>query len=121
MHARSAGGRDRPKDDGTYKPDAFDPASVELMRNLLSRAKQPGHLLTMAMFSAPLMPPPNKVEKAVGERRITNWTPVGISLGPELDVAAITAGIEDKEAAQLKLANAAFDAVATVRGRCLAP
>ncbi len=34
-----SGGRDRPKADGRWSPDPFDPNSVELMRNLLSRSK----------------------------------------------------------------------------------
>lgn len=56
----------------SYLPDGFDPSAVELMRNLASRAKQPGHLHPMAMFSWPLMPPPASLEKELGERRITN-------------------------------------------------
>jgi hypothetical protein len=38
------------------------------------RAKQPGHLYPMAMYSYPLMPPPTSVDKAIGERRMTNYT-----------------------------------------------
>jgi hypothetical protein len=42
------------------------------------------------------------VDKAIGERRITNFTPVGISLCEELDVAAVLADVaaDDKEAQQ---------------------
>jgi len=103
-----SGGRDRPRADGTWLPDTFDPTAVELMRNLLSRSKHPGHLYPMAMWSWKLMPPPKTVDKALGERRLTNYTGVGISVAPELDVAAITqpAG-GDKEAAQRLLAEAA--------------
>lgn len=106
-----SGGRDRPKPDGTWRPDPFDPAAVELMRNLLSRSKRPGHLYPMAMWSWKLMPPPPSVDKALGERRITNYTGVGISVAPELDVAAVTAPAGgDKEAAQRLLAEAAHAA-----------
>ncbi len=96
-----SGGRDRPKD-GVFSPDPFDPSAVELMRNLVSRAKQPGHLIPMAMYSWPLMPPPLTVDKAIGERRMTNWSPVGITLAPELDVEKVLAGIDaaDKEQQQ---------------------
>jgi glycerol-3-phosphate O-acyltransferase len=43
-----------------------------------------------------------QVDKAIGERRITNFTPVGISLCEELDVAAVLADVaaDDKEAQQ---------------------
>jgi glycerol-3-phosphate O-acyltransferase len=107
-----SGGRDRPRADGTWSPDVFDPAAVELMRNLLSRAKHPGHLYPLAMWSWRLMPPPKTVDKALGERRLTNYTGVGVAVAPELDVAAITAPAgDDKEAAQRLLAEAAHAAV----------
>jgi glycerol-3-phosphate O-acyltransferase len=66
----------------------------------------------MAMFSYPMMPPPTTTEKAVGERRITHFTPVGISVCEELDVASIVAGSgEDKESQQKAVASAALEAV----------
>eukprot|EP00195_Chlamydomonas_chlamydogama_P013536 CAMPEP_0202890636 /NCGR_PEP_ID=MMETSP1392-20130828/978_1 /ASSEMBLY_ACC=CAM_ASM_000868 /TAXON_ID=225041 /ORGANISM="Chlamydomonas chlamydogama, Strain SAG 11-48b" /LENGTH=408 /DNA_ID=CAMNT_0049574243 /DNA_START=120 /DNA_END=1342 /DNA_ORIENTATION=- len=113
-----SGGRDRPKgEERKWSPDPFDPAAVELMRNLVSRAKRPGHLYPMAMYSWPIMPPPVTVDKALGERRITNFSPVGISLCQPLDVAAIndTASRgtepEDKVKQQVALAKAAQEAV----------
>ncbi|KIY97363.1 hypothetical protein MNEG_10600 [Monoraphidium neglectum] len=107
-----SGGRDRPNAEGVWRPDAFDPSAVELMRNLLARAKQPGHLYPMAMWSWKLMPPPPTIDKALGERRLTNYTGVGISVAPELDVDAVTAAADgDKEAAQRLLADAALEAV----------
>lgn len=105
-----SGGRDRPKDD-VWSPDAFDAAAVELMRNLINRAKQPGHLYPMTMFSYPIMPPPKTVDKSIGERRLTAYSGVGISVCDELDWQSIISGIEDKEAAQKALADAAWKAV----------
>jgi hypothetical protein len=81
----------RPKDD-VWSPDAFDATAVELMRNLINRAKQPGHLYPMAMFSYPVMPPPKTVDKALGERRLTAWSGVGISVCEELDWQAVIKG-----------------------------
>eukprot|EP00775_Hariotina_reticulata_P003542 gene3542-3811_t len=104
-----SGGRDRPKDD-VWSPDKFDPAAVELMRNLINRAKQPGHLYPMAMFSYPVMPPPKTVDKSIGERRLTAWSGVGISVCEELDWNKVIDGIEEKEAAQQALADAAWQA-----------
>nr|QKY14954.1 glycerol-3-phosphate acyltransferase (GPAT) [Polytomella parva] len=86
-----SGGRDRPQPDGSCAPERFDPLAVELFRNLISRAKAPGHLFPLAMYSLPMMPPPNTVDKAVGERRITNFTPIGMSVGDEIDWKAIVA------------------------------
>mmetsp|Transcript_14639 Transcript_14639/g.42856 ORF Transcript_14639/g.42856 Transcript_14639/m.42856 type:complete len:530 (-) Transcript_14639:468-2057(-) len=106
-----SGGRDRPKENGKWSPDMFDAPAVELMRNIGNRAKKPTHLVPMAMFSYPMMPPPPKAEKDVGERRLTAFTPVGISACEELNVKAIVGGITDKDEAQVKLAKAAWTAV----------
>lgn len=111
MWIAPSGGRDRPKENGEYLPDKFDPDAVELMRNLVARAKQPGHIFPMAMFSYPVMPPPKTVDKALGERRLTNYTPVGISLCEELNVDKIVSGISEKEEQQRALAVAAHQAV----------
>lgn len=72
-----SGGRDRPNDEGVWSPDRFDPSAVELMRHMTTRAKPSGHLFPLAMHSGPMMPPPKKAEKALGERRLTFFTGVG--------------------------------------------
>lgn len=108
-----SGGRDRSVDavSGENLPDSFDASAVELMRALVTKAKPQGHLYPFAMYSYRIMPPPRSVEKNIGERRLVFHAPVGISLGAELDVDAVLAGVEDKEQRQQKLADAAFNAV----------
>lgn len=46
----------------------------------------------MAMFSWPVMPPPKTLHKELGERRLTGFSPVGISVAEALDTDAIIAG-----------------------------
>ncbi len=93
-----SGGRDRPSaETGAWSPAPFDPAAVELMRQLTAKAKPVGHLYPLAMESGAMMPPPPATEKAVGERRLTNYVGVGIALGPELDLDAIVAGIDEAD------------------------
>jgi glycerol-3-phosphate O-acyltransferase len=98
-----AGGRDRPNEEGVFTPAQLDPGSVELMRALAAKAEKragrKSHLYSFAMFSAPLMPPPDKVVKDLGERRVVNFTGVGISVGEELDINSIIGDIENKEEA----------------------
>ena len=110
-----AGGRDRPRDDDVYVPAQFDPGSVELMRALSAKAQKKAgrvsHLYPFAMFSAPLMPPPKTIDKAVGERRMVNFTGVGISVGAEMDAAAIVDGVEGKEAIAMTFSNAVYKEV----------
>lgn len=113
-----AGGRDRADEGGQYHPAAFDPGSVELMRALAAktekRAGRTSHLYPFAMYSAPLMPPPKTVEKGLGERRIVNFTGVGISVGEALDADAAVAGISEKDAAAKAFSDAAYERVATL-------
>ena len=110
-----AGGRDRPGDDGVYVPAKFDPSAVELMRALAAkaekRAKRTTHLYPFAMYSAPLMPPPKTVEKGLGERRMVNFTGVGISVGEELDIEALTAGASTREETTAAVVQATYKAV----------
>lgn len=110
-----AGGRDRPNADGVFTPAAFDPGSVELMRALAGKAaKRAGtatHFYPFAMFSAPLMPPPDKVVKDIGERRMVNFTGVGISVGEEIDPAAVVEGIAEKDKAALAFSDAVYKRV----------
>lgn len=50
-----------------------------------------------------------QVEAYIGERRITAWSGVGISICPELDVAAVTEQCGgDKEARAVALATSAY-------------
>jgi glycerol-3-phosphate O-acyltransferase len=109
-----SGGRDRPSEAGEWAPAPFDPAAVELMRALTAKAAPRGHLWPLAMESGQMMPPPPAVVKEIGERRLTHYVGVGIALGPELDVEAATAGLDegDKEARAVAVARAAYAAVA---------
>ena len=173
-----SGGRDRPTAEGVWAPAKFDPAAVELMRQLTTKARgggggweewgewvgalarvqggqplQPtprhlnpcplaphprslqakpaGHLYPLAMVSGDMMPPPPATEKSVGERRLTNFVGVGVAAGPELDLAAAVAGIDeaDRDARAVAVADAAFAAVceqydaldAAVAGREVGP
>ncbi|KAL6782215.1 GPAT1 [Auxenochlorella protothecoides x Auxenochlorella symbiontica] len=112
-----SGGRDRTisPENGETVPDAFDPAAVELMRALTTRAKPVGHLYPFAMYSYKVMPPPTSIEKTIGEQRVVNHAGVGISVGPELDVDSLLAAVpaDDKAARQAALSSAAFDGVTT--------
>eukprot|EP00803_Ostreobium_quekettii_P004878 evm.model.scf_1861EXC.1 EVM.evm.TU.scf_1861EXC.1 scf_1861EXC:4626-5861(-) len=86
MWIAPSGGRDRPDDAGAWRPAPFDAASVEICRKLATRSKAPGHLYPMAMLSWGMMPPPKTTSKALGERRITNYSGVGVSLCEELEL-----------------------------------
>lgn len=106
-----SGGRDRPKENGKWTPNTFDPTSVELMRKLLSKSRNAGHLYAMGMVSWKMMPPPIQIEEAIGERRETNFVGVGISVSSEIDVEDVVKDCNenDVELKQKTLADFARD------------
>jgi len=83
-----AGGRDRRKADGTLIPDKFDPQAIEMMKKLgTKKSAAKTHFYPLAMATYDIMPPPSQSEKDIGEKRIVNYTGVGLSLGEEIDVS----------------------------------
>ena len=84
-----AGGRDRRKADGTLAPDRFDPQAIDMMKKLGTKASAAKtHFYPLAMATYDIMPPPATSEKSIGEKRIVNYTGVGLSLGQEVDVSS---------------------------------
>eukprot|EP00232_Nephroselmis_pyriformis_P027230 CAMPEP_0182852730 /NCGR_PEP_ID=MMETSP0034_2-20130328/321_1 /TAXON_ID=156128 /ORGANISM="Nephroselmis pyriformis, Strain CCMP717" /LENGTH=480 /DNA_ID=CAMNT_0024983465 /DNA_START=24 /DNA_END=1466 /DNA_ORIENTATION=- len=81
-----SGGRDRGPEKGPWTPAVFDPSAVGLMCKMIQSSGRPGHIYPFAMVSKDIMPPPPATEKALGERRLTNWAGVGISTCPELNL-----------------------------------
>ena len=96
-----SGGRDRPDASGVFQVADFDPASVELMRKLGSKAKKKTHLFPLAMFSHAIMPPPAALEKDVGEQRLTFFSGCAISVVEEMDEEAVLAGVAEEDRLQV--------------------
>lgn len=77
-----AGGRDRRNAAGEWAPADFDIDAVELMRSLGVRCGKPTHIYPFAMATNAIMPPPEtRAAGELGEKRITNFTGVALSLG----------------------------------------
>ena len=106
-----SGGRDRPDEQGNWKPAAFDETTVALMHKLGTKAKSKTNFYPFAMWSWKIMPPPTKVVVELGEERIINHSGVGISLAEPLDVDKITEGIDasDKTAVSRALTDATWE------------
>ncbi|EFJ07251.1 hypothetical protein SELMODRAFT_132845, partial [Selaginella moellendorffii] len=86
-----SGGRDRPDPvTNEWTPAVFDPAAVDNMRRLVERGDVPGHMYPMALLSYNIMPPPPKVQKAIGERRLVGYHGVGLSVGSEVNFGQVS-------------------------------
>eukprot|EP00899_Mesostigma_viride_P019595 jgi/Mesvir1/27637/Mv07367-RA.1 len=95
-----SGGRDRPNTEGQWIPDKLDVSSAAMMMRLIEQANVPGRIYPFAMLTYPLMPPPPKLEKALGERRLFGFNGIGVSVGPEVDPKTLFEGMADDAAAR---------------------
>ncbi|GMJ15110.1 ACYLTRANSFERASE 1 [Hibiscus trionum] len=83
-----SGGRDRPDPvTGEWYPAPFDSSSVDNMRRLIESSGAPGHMYPLALLCYDIMPPPSRVEKEIGERRIIGFHGTGLSVAPEIFAA----------------------------------
>ncbi len=124
-----AGGRDRMRN-GVLAPDAFDAGAIEMMRRLgTKKGAARTHYYPFAMATYNVMPPPDKLEKSLGEKREVRFTGVGLSVGAEMDVSdagawaaglAADAPAEERQAALATAVHAAvkdeFDTIAGCMG-----
>lgn len=96
IYVALSGGRDRPDEKGRLLPARFDPQSVELFSLMAKQSKKPTHFYPLALLTYHILPPPNTVEKEIGEKRHAHYAPVFLSCGPEIDFGAIEPDGQDK-------------------------
>ena len=94
IYVAPSGGRDRPNGD-KVEIDPFDPQSIDLFY-LLARSQKniKTHFYPLALYTFPLLPPPNKVRSTLGEPRVTKASRAGMGIGNEIDRSSIP---KDKE------------------------
>lgn len=86
-----SGGRDRPDPKtGKFVVSPYDPKSVEVFRLMAAKARgreKTGpvtHFFPFAMWTNKLVPPPDQVNKELGERRQADRGPASIAFGEEV-------------------------------------
>jgi glycerol-3-phosphate O-acyltransferase len=109
IYVAPSGGRDRPDAQGNLLPAPFDASSVELFRILAKGTKTRFYPFSMKTYA--IMPPPPTVEKALGEKRIANYSPVHLALGEKIDFDLHDSGHASKEEARETRAQAVYDQV----------
>jgi glycerol-3-phosphate O-acyltransferase len=86
IYVAPSGGRDRPDGQGYVDVAPFDPQSIELFWLLAQQSGTPTHFYPLALYTYPLLPPPNSVEKELGEHRQAQCTPIRMAFGNEIDM-----------------------------------
>lgn len=86
IYVAPSGGRDRRGADGQVEPAAFDPQSIEMFYLMARKAKTPTHFYPLALSTYDLLPPPESVQRELGETRTVKRTPIHLFFGPEIDM-----------------------------------
>ncbi|XP_015697455.2 glycerol-3-phosphate acyltransferase, chloroplastic [Oryza brachyantha] len=107
-----SGGRDRPDPlTGEWHPAPFDASAVDNMRRLLEHSGVPGHIYPLSLLCYEVMPPPQKVEKEIGEQRVISFHGVGLSVAEEIKYSDITGHIQDVDECREKFSETLYNLV----------
>jgi len=86
IYVAPSGGRDRRNAKGRIEIAPFDPASIEMFYLMAKKAKTPTRFLPFALSTYDLLPPPDAIQKELGETRTAKRTPVFLSFAPPFDM-----------------------------------
>lgn len=86
IYVAPSGGRDRRNAQGEIEIAPFDPQSIEMISLMARKAKTPTHFYPFALATYDLMPPPETVQKELGEVRMAKRCPTHIAFAPEFDM-----------------------------------
>lgn len=86
IYVAPSGGRDRPDRNGVVKVAQFDAQSIEMFSLMAQKAARTTHFYPLALATYHLLPPPNEVEKALGEARVTKATPIHLAFAPQVNM-----------------------------------
>jgi glycerol-3-phosphate O-acyltransferase len=84
IYIAPSGGRDRKNEEGILSPAQFNPDSIELMRIVGEKAEKPTHFFPLAMYTYPVLPPPEKIKKEIGEERKLCHSSIHIAFGKKI-------------------------------------
>ena len=104
VYVAPSGGRDRPNDKGKVEVAPFDPQSIEMFRLIGIQSKRPTHFYPMAIDSYAVFPPPDKVQKELGEQRKVKRSGAHIAFCDEVDLKQLAELFPDADKYQRRQA-----------------
>ena len=106
IYVAPSGGRDRPNNKKEIEIAPFDSQSIEMFYLISKRAKKKTHFFPLTLSTYNLMPPPDIVEKDLGEKRITKGGKIHIAFGKEIDMDNYPGNnVSDKKERRVNRAN----------------
>jgi glycerol-3-phosphate O-acyltransferase len=86
IYVAPSGGRDRRNSDGVVEVAPFDPPSIEMFYLMAKKAKTPTHFYPFSLDTYDVMPPPDTIQKELGEARYAKRSSVHLAFAPEFDM-----------------------------------
>jgi glycerol-3-phosphate O-acyltransferase len=86
IYVAPSGGRDRKNGKGIVEVAPFDPQSIEMFYLMAKKAKTPTHFYPLSLTTYDLLPPPDTIQKELGEARSAKYSPVHLFFAPEFDM-----------------------------------
>jgi glycerol-3-phosphate O-acyltransferase len=107
IYVAPSGGRDRLGPDGKPVVAPFDGQSIEMFHLIAKQAQTPTHFYPLSLSSYNLLPPPNTINKDIGEARTTKRTPLHLAVGSEIDMDSFP-GSEESNKKERRLNRASY-------------
>uniref|UniRef100_A0A452YQU3 Glycerol-3-phosphate acyltransferase, chloroplastic n=1 Tax=Aegilops tauschii subsp. strangulata TaxID=200361 RepID=A0A452YQU3_AEGTS len=86
-------------------------APVDNMRRLLEHSGVPGHIYPLSLLCYEIMPPPQQIEKEIGEQRVISFHGVGLSVAEEIKYGDVTAQSRNADEARGIFSEALYNSV----------
>ena len=81
IYVAPSGGRDRKNERGSIEVAPFDGNSIEMFYLMAKKAMTPTHFIPLALATYDLLPPPDSIQKELGELRRAKKTPIHLYFG----------------------------------------
>lgn len=111
IYVAPSGGRDRRNQAGKPEVAPFDPDSIEMFRLMALKSGKPCHFIPFALMTYDMLPPPETVEIAIGEKRPIQKSKAHLYFGSECDLEKLGEGASCKHERRKKIALAVWQKV----------
>ena len=94
IYVAPGGGRDRRNAEGIVEVAPFDPDSIEMFHLMARKAKTATYFYPLSIATYHLLPPPETIQRELGEMRSIRRTPIHLFFGPSFDMEHFTGSEE---------------------------
>lgn len=94
IYVAPGGGRDRRNNEGLVEVAPFDPDSIEMFYLMARKAKTTTHFHPLSVSTYDLLPPPQTIQKELGESRLIRRCPIHLFFGNRFNMEHFTGSEE---------------------------